>query len=198
MSALDDDYVTVPGQLFALMSFVAPTGTNQKNDKFGLKIRGCFATREEAHSHVKRLQQVDGVTDIYLVDMYKWLLIPPDPNAVDDHEYQEEFLNNLVKGYRESQLLAKQHFNERKEAIKRDGLDKHLLEHEKMPAPAEADSSSVGRAMFEGTDPLLAARAASASQHPESHAVADLESSPETCEITTATGPGDTPQANQD
>ena len=161
MSALDDD----------LMSFVAPTGTNQRNDKFGMKIRGCFATREEAHSHVKRLQQVDGLTDIYLVDMYKWLLIPPDPSAVDDHEYQEEFLNNLVKGYRESQLLAKQHFNERKEAIKRDGLDKHLLDHEKLPEPAKEDDVAVDRAMFESTDPLLAARTASARQDPESHAI---------------------------
>jgi hypothetical protein len=180
MSALDDDYVTVPGQLFALMSFVAPTGTNQKNDKFGMKIRGCFATRDEANSHVKRLQQVDGVTDIYLVDMYKWLLIPPDPNAVADHEYQETFLNDLVKGYRESQLLAKQHFNERKEAIKRDGLDQHLLEHEKVPAPVEADTTTVARAMFEATDPLLAAREASAGEGqgegPESHAVPNLES----------------------
>lgn len=192
MSALDDDYVTVPGQLFALMSFVAPTGTNQKNDKFGMKIRGCFATKEEANSHVKRLQQADGVTDIYLVDMYKWLLIPPDPNAVDNHEYQEDFLNNLVKGYRESQLLAKQHFNERKEAIKRDGLDQHLLEHEKMPAPAEGDTSSaVDPAMFEGTDPLLAARetaAASARQAPESHAVPALSDAPSTSS-TSATSP---------
>lgn len=185
MSALDDDYVTVPGQLFALMSFVAPTGTNQKNDKFGMKIRGCFATREEAHSHVKRLQQVDGLTDIYLVDMYKWLLIPPDPSAVDDHEYQEEFLNNLVKGYRESQLLAKQHFNERKEAIKRDGLDKHLLDHEKLPEPAKEDDVAVDRAMFESTDPLLAARTASrtadsARQDPESHAIDTTDAAADT------------------
>lgn len=154
MSELDDDYVTVPGQLFALVSFVAPTGTNQRNDKFGMKIRGCFATREEAHAHVKRLQQTDSVTDIYLVDMYKWLLIPPDPNALEDHQYQEDFLNSLVKGYRESQALAKQHFLERKEAIKRDGLDKHLLEHERLP-PA-ADAGEVDRSMFETEDPLMA------------------------------------------
>lgn len=152
MAALEDDYVTVPGQLFALVSFVAPTGTNQRNDRFGMKIRGCFATRDEAHAHVKRLQQVDAVTDIYLVDMYKWLLIPPDPNALEDQEYQEEFLNNLIKGYRESQALAKQHFQERKEAIKRDGLDQHLLDHERVAPPSEADG--VDRTMFEAADPL--------------------------------------------
>ena len=154
---LDDDFYTVPGQLFALVSFVAPTGTNQRNDKFGMKIRGCFATREEAHAHVKRLQQVDKITDIYLVDMYKWLLIPPDPNAIDNHEFQEEFLNNLIKGYHESQALAKQHFLERKEAVKKDGIDAHLLEHEKLPPQEQID-----RTLFEQPDPLMARKEAGA------------------------------------
>lgn len=150
---LEEDYITVPGQLYALVSFVAPTGTNQRNDKFGIKLRGCFATREDAHAHVKRLQKIDGSMDIYLVDMYKWLLIPPDPNAIDDQEYQEEFLNNLIQGYRENQMLAKQHFLERKQAVKEDGVDKHLLEHERLPAPAEG---SVDTSMFDAEDPLMA------------------------------------------
>ena len=159
---LEEDYITVPGQLYALVSFVAPTGTNQRSDKFGLKIRGCFATREEARSHVNRLQQMDKTMDIYLVDMYKWLLIPPDPNAIDDQEYQEDFLNNLIKGYRESQAMAKQHFQERKESVRKEGLDKHLLEHEKLPPPA-AGGDDVDRALFEEQDPILKARAAAAS-----------------------------------
>lgn len=162
---LDEDFVTVPGQVYALVSFVAPTGTNQRNDKFGLKIRGAFATKEEAHQHVKRLHQFDKTMDIYLVDMYKWLLIPPDPTAIDDTEYQEEFLNNLIKGYRENQALAKQHFQERKEAIRKEGLDKHLLEHERMPNPAQ--EGAVDRALFDSDDPLAAR---SKQQQPEDEA----------------------------
>ena len=156
---MDDDFITVPGQLFALVSFVGPSGTSQRNDKFGMKLRGCFSTREEAHSHVRRLQQVDKLTDIYLVDMYKWLLIPPDPNAIDDHQYQDNFLNDLIQGYRESQNLAKQHFLERKEAVQRDGIDKHLLAHEKLAPPPNID-----RSMFEEADPLLQRRAAQAAE----------------------------------
>lgn len=169
---LEDDYVTVPGQLFALVSFVAPTGTNQRNDKFGMKIRGAFATKDEAHQHVKRLQQADGTMDIYLVDMYKWLLIPPDPTAIDNQEYQEEFLNDLIKGYRENQAMAKQHFQERKEAVKKDGLDQHLLEHERVEPPEQAprllgdapeaagpsEAPRVDTAMFEVDDPLTRAQ----------------------------------------
>lgn len=158
---LDVDYITVPGQLYAVISLVGPTGTNQRNDKFGLKIRGCFANTEEAAAHVKKLQAVDKTMDIFVADMYKWLLIPPDVNAIENAEYQEGFLNDLIKGYRENQELAKQHFMERKEAVKKEGLDKHLLEHERIPAPADAAGSgaTVDRTMFETDDPIVASRA---------------------------------------
>lgn len=156
---LDVDCITVPGQLYVVLSLVGPSGTNQRADKFGLKIRGCFASTEEAHSHVKRLQKFDPTMDIFVADMYKWLLIPPDLDAIENHEFQEDFLNDLIKGYRESQENAKQLFHERKEAIKRDGLDKHLLDHEKLPppppaAPVAAEDTPVDRAMFETDDPL--------------------------------------------
>ncbi len=131
---LEEDVITVPGQLYALVSFVSPTG-NQRNDKFGMKIRGCFATREEASAYVRRLQKFDNAFDIFLVDMYKWLLIPPDANAVESQEYQEEFLQSMVQGYHESQALAKQHFLERKQAVMEEGLDKHLAPHERLAPP---------------------------------------------------------------
>ena len=72
MASLEQDYTTVPGQLFACISLVGPD-CPQKNDKFGLKIRGCFATRDEAGNHAKRLQKEDATFDIYVVELYKWL-----------------------------------------------------------------------------------------------------------------------------
>lgn len=139
---LDDDYITVPGQLFALVSFVGPSGTSQRNDKFGMKLRGCFASKEEAHSHVRRLQQVDKLTDIYLVDMYKWLPVPPDPNAIQDQEYSEQYLNDLIKGYKESQLAAKQHFAERKRLVMEQGLEAALQAPDTHPSTTAAGPSS--------------------------------------------------------
>ena len=52
--SLETDYTTV-GQIFALV--IDPR--LQKNDKFGIKIRGAFATRDEAANHAKRLQKED-------------------------------------------------------------------------------------------------------------------------------------------
>ena len=113
MSTLEQDYTTVPGQLYACLSVIGPEAP-QKNDKFGIKIRGAFNSRDEAASHAKRIQKEDATFDIYVVDMYKWLLIPPDPTKIEDVHYTNEKLEELMSGYRENQAQAAQMFAERK------------------------------------------------------------------------------------
>jgi hypothetical protein len=111
--SLEQDYTTVPGQLFACLSIVGPD-CPQKTDKFGIKIRGCFATRDEAANHAKRLQKEDSTFDIYVVDMYKWLLIPPDAALIEDAHYTNEKLEEIMVKYRENQSMAAKMFEERK------------------------------------------------------------------------------------
>lgn len=111
--SLEQDYTTVPGQLFACLSIVGPEAP-QKNDQFGIKIRGAFSTRDEAASHAKRLQKEDSTFDIYVVDMYKWLLIPPDPSKIEDSHYTNDKLEELMTGYRDNQAQAAKMFSERK------------------------------------------------------------------------------------
>ena len=113
MTSLEQDYTTVPGQLFACISLVGPD-CPQKTDKFGLKIRGCFNTRDEAANHAKRLQKDDATFDIYVVDMYKWLLIPPDNSKIDDTHYNDEKLEELMSNYKENQSAGSRMFEERK------------------------------------------------------------------------------------
>lgn len=107
------DYLTVPGQLFACLSIVGPD-CPQKTDKFGIKIRGCFATRTEAESHAKRLQRDDATFDIYVVDMYKWLLIPPNRDQIEDQHYADEKLEEIMTKYRDNQRMAAAMFEKRK------------------------------------------------------------------------------------
>jgi hypothetical protein len=113
MGSLEQDYLTVPGQLFALISMVGPD-MPQKNEQLGLKIRGCFSTKDEAESHAKRLQKDDALVDIYVVDMYKWLLIPPDRLQIDNVHYQNEKLEEIMSKYRENQSAASAMFEKRK------------------------------------------------------------------------------------
>jgi dsDNA-binding SOS-regulon protein len=110
---LEQDFLTVPGQVYALISIVGPDQP-QKNDKLGMKIRGCFATKDEAAAHAKRLQKEDNLVDIYVVDMYKWLLIPPDRDQIDDVHYQNEKLEEIMSKYRQNQREAASHFEKRK------------------------------------------------------------------------------------
>jgi hypothetical protein len=123
--SLEQDYTTVPGQLYACLSVVGPEAP-QKNDKFGIKIRGAFATRDEAASHAKRLQKEDATFDIYVVDMYKWLLIPPDPTKIEDVHYTNEKLEELMSGYKENQALAAKMFSERKRDMMESGTNSFI------------------------------------------------------------------------
>ena len=113
MGSLEQDYLTVPGQAFALISIVGPDQP-QRNDNLGLKIRGCFATKDDAERHAKRLQTEDSMCDIYVVDMYKWLLIPPDNTQIEDAHYTNEKLEEIMTKYRDNQRRAASHFEKRK------------------------------------------------------------------------------------
>ena len=113
MGSLEQDYLTVPGQLFACISFVGPD-LPQKNEQLGMKIRGCFPTRDEAATHAKRLQKDDALCDIYVVDMYKWLLIPPKRDEIEDAHYANEKLEEIMTKYRENQSQAAAMFEKRK------------------------------------------------------------------------------------
>jgi hypothetical protein len=95
------------------MSIVGPE-CPQRNDKFGIKIRGAFSTRDEAEKHAKRLQKEDAMFDIYVVDMYKWLLIPPDRDHIEDVHYANDKLEEIFTKYRENQRMAAALFERRK------------------------------------------------------------------------------------
>ena len=103
-----------------------------------MKIRGCFATRDEASNHAKRLQKDDATFDIYVVDMYKWLLIPPDRDHIEDTHYSEDKLEELMQGYKENQAQAHRMFEQRK----RDMVEKPIAEGEEMPYAKAGDENS--------------------------------------------------------
>ena len=110
---LATDVIKVPGQNWACVSFVSPSG-NQKCDFMGMKIRGVFDTHPEAVEYVKRLIKLDPTFDIFICSMYDWCLVPPDPEHINDQKYQDETLNTLISEYQKNQLYAKEHFEERK------------------------------------------------------------------------------------
>lgn len=115
---LETDPITVPGQNYALISIVSDQ-SNQKHDKCGVKIRGVFNTKEDAQHHAKKLQALDQTFDVFLVEMYKWLLVPPDISKIDEQHHADEILNNIVQTHKEEQVKAKQLYEERKDEVKK-------------------------------------------------------------------------------
>jgi len=111
---LEEDPIKVPGQRYACMSYVSPNVTNQKAEYIGEKIRGCFGTLEEAQKHAERLSKMDKGFDVYIVEMYNWVKVPPNPDDIEDHVHQEKWLNDHEREYKEEHIKAKQHFEERK------------------------------------------------------------------------------------
>jgi len=137
MGSLERDYTTVPGQLYACLSIVGPDRP-QRSDQFAIKIRGCFSTKDEAANHAKRLQKEDATFDIYVVDMFQWLVIPPKTDEIQDTHYVEEKLEEMMTAYRENQAQARKLFEDRK----RDMMAKPLPGADEMQYIKAGDENS--------------------------------------------------------
>ena len=119
---LETDTLKVPGQNWACVSFVSPTG-NQKCTSLGMKIRGVFELQTEAVDYIKRLIRIDPTFDIFVCEMYNWCLVPPDPEMIGNQTYQDETLNTIIGEYRKNQIYAKEHFEERKREMVEQAAD---------------------------------------------------------------------------
>lgn len=80
----------------------------------GLKVRGVYATPSEASVRAKKLQRTDPVHNILLGEVGKWLPWDPSPNTVQEQEYAEEKLNDLMKNYKKNEELVDNFYRENK------------------------------------------------------------------------------------
>ena len=146
---VDKDTTTVPGQNYALISIVAPNA-NQKSDNCCLKIKGVFANIEDANKHADMLQKLDDTFDIYVVEMYSWLIVPPNPELIEQ-KHVDSKLNEIIGGHRETQLKSKMYFEERKRELmenieiendqRKEENEKIQEEGETVPSGVSAESS---------------------------------------------------------
>mgnify|MGYP006091401561 CR=1 FL=1 len=119
---LKPDEKRFPGQNYALISVVSPE-SNQKSKACGVKIKGVFETTEIAQMEAKRLMQLDSTFDIFLVEVGKWLPIPPDKNMIESQEYQDKYLNDLIQGHKENTMLGNKMFDDRKNELMQGKID---------------------------------------------------------------------------
>ena len=177
---LETDPIKVPGQNWACVSFVSPS-SNQKSSAIGMKIRGCFDTRDEAVHHIQRLIKLDPSFDIFICDMYNWCLVPPDPEMISDQTYQDQTLNSIISEYKKNQIYAKEHFEERKREMMQQGAD------EAKRAALKRIEEDSQRELEQSQQPL----------EPQSDRIVDVTEIENSCLVNSDCSPSDTVTASE-
>jgi len=97
----------------------------------GLKIRGVYATQDEAELRCKKLRESDPNHDIYVGPVGIW--IPWDPNAYKTGrvEFMEEELNQLHQEKMKNEAKAKEEFDRRIKETKRKAIEENIKLAEK-------------------------------------------------------------------
>jgi len=118
--ALMKSSIQIPKQNYALVTFVGPTMNQKTPDKTnGMKIWGAFNTLEQAQKHAEFINKTveNKDFDIYVVEMYEFLLVPPDPSKIGDTEYSDKRLNEIIKKYKAQKYKQKEVFDMRKQKL---------------------------------------------------------------------------------
>ena len=82
----------------------------------GVKIRGSYGSQEEATARAKKLQRQDPIHNIYVAEVGKWLAWDPSPNDVQEQEYAEDQLNDLMRAYKKNEEDREQFYAKNPEA----------------------------------------------------------------------------------
>jgi hypothetical protein len=114
----------------------------------GLKVRGVYPSTKEAEMRAKKLIRNDPVHNILVGEVGKWLPWDPSPNAIQDQEYAEDQLNNLMKSYKKNEENVEQFYRDR--GSKRPDKQVHGATDESVTAVAGEHDS-----LFDATDLAL-------------------------------------------
>ena len=133
---LDEDPV-ISSQKYCVISVLTPKNFKDVDDKssmYTFKVRGSYETVEEAQKRIQFLNSLDPNVNIYLAEVGKWCPFEDDPEKAKDAVYKDEELNRLMKGYKENQEKAKEHFQQRKAEMVAKALSDTKDKKEKLKA----------------------------------------------------------------
>lgn len=103
----------------------------QKENEFqtsvrGLKIRGVFATQEEAEMRCKKVRELDPNHDIYVGPVGIWIPWDPDAYKTGRMEFMEDELNQLHNEKLKNEAKAKEEFERRVKETKRKAIQENI------------------------------------------------------------------------
>lgn len=138
----------------------------------GIKVRGVFESLKEAQRKAKILQTRDQTFHVFVGQMGYWLPWDPNPDNIENQEYSEHHLNEIVKKYKENKVAKDEVWTKdlqrRIEATKADGQKGALEssnkievidEQKEQAEQAEKATKEMVKNIFDGDDVFLARKA---------------------------------------
>ena len=138
----------------------------------GIKVRGVFESLKEAQRKAKILQTRDQTFHVFVGQMGYWLPWDPNPDNIENQEYSEHHLNEIVKKYKENKVAKDEVWTKdlqrRIEATKADGQKGALEasskievidEKKEQAEQAEKATKEMVKNIFDGDDVFLARKA---------------------------------------
>ena len=92
----------------------------------GLKVRGSYATQEEAELRCKLLREVDPNHNVYVGPVGMWMPWEPEAYKTGRVEYLEDQLNQLMSEKNKNESAAKQEFDRRIKEAKREAIQENI------------------------------------------------------------------------
>ncbi len=98
----------------------------------GVKIRGVYDSIQEAEKRAKELQRKDRSFHVFVGQVGYWLPWDPLADRIEDEEYLEEELNNLMKEYRKNEASRDIFYEEQKREQMKESVTKEMAEQQKL------------------------------------------------------------------
>ena len=127
--------VAPSNQNFACLSFFESKDDDGKNLMY-VRIGGISDTYDNACELAKNINKVDNVHNVFVGEVGKWLPVVSNVSKstnqyVEDVEYANEKLNELMKGYRANQEKAKLFYEHNKNEKMINNINDNINEQEK-------------------------------------------------------------------
>lgn len=129
--SVDDDYKTFLDKNEDRLNEKFSRDHSFQTSVRGLKVRGSFATQEEAEAKCKSLREGDPNHDIFVGPVGVWIPWDPDAYKTGKVEFMEEELNQLHQEKLKNEIKAKQDFENRMKEAKKKAIEDNIKLAEK-------------------------------------------------------------------
>lgn len=125
-SGVDDDYKTFMEKNEDKLNEQFNRAHAFQTSVRGMKLRGVFATQDEAEMKCKKLREVDPNHDIFVGPVGMWIPWDPDAYKTGRIEFMEEELNQLHHEKLKNETKAKEEFERRIKETKQKAIKENI------------------------------------------------------------------------